>query len=43
MLHENEVGPVWITSLLLNIVTVSLCSNVPPSNKNIHLFLVKLC
>ena len=29
IIHQNEAGCLWITSLLLNIVTVSLNSNVP--------------
>ena len=40
-IYENEAGPQWITSLFLNIVTVSLNSNVPPSNESINPCLVK--
>ena len=31
-IYQNEASPLWITSLLINIVPVSLNSNVPPSN-----------
>ena len=41
IIHQNEAGPHWITSLLLNIVTVSLNSNVPSSNESMHPCLVK--
>ena len=33
---QNEAGPLWITSLLLNIVTVSCNSNVLPSNESMY-------
>ena len=34
--HKNEAGPQWITPLLLNIVAVSLNSNIPLSNEIIY-------
>ena len=36
IIHRNKAGPLWITFLLLNIVTISLNSNVPPSNENMY-------
>ena len=42
IIYKNEAGPQWITSLLLNIVTVSLNSNIPPSNESMYPCLVKL-
>ena len=36
IIHQNEVRSLWITSLLLKIVTVSLNSNVPPSNEGMY-------
>ena len=33
IIHQNEAGPLWIISLLLNIVTISLNSNVSLSGK----------
>ena len=36
IIHRNKAGPMWITFLLLNIVTVSPNSNVPPSNENMY-------
>ena len=36
IIHQNEAGPLWITSLLLHIVTISLNSNVPPSNESMY-------
>ena len=36
IIHQNEAGPMWITSFLLNIVTISLNSNVPLSNESIY-------
>ena len=43
IIHQNKAGPLWITSLLLNIVIVSLNSNVPPSNESMYLYVVKFC
>ena len=40
-IHQNETGPLWITSLLPNIVTLSLSSNVPPSNESMYPYLIK--
>ena len=36
IIHQNKVGFLRITSLLLNIVTVSLNSSVPPSDKSMY-------
>ena len=41
--HQNEAGPLWITSLLLNIITVSLNSIVPPSNEGMCPCFIKFC
>ena len=41
IIHQNEVGPQWIISLLLNIVTISLNSNVLPLNESMYPCLVK--
>ena len=43
IIHQNEAVYLWITFLLLNIVPVSLNSNVPPSNKGMNPCLVKFC
>ena len=43
IIHQNETGHLWIASLLLNIVTISLNSNVPPSYENMYPCLVKFC
>ena len=43
IIHQNEAGLLWIPFIRLNIVTVSLSSNVPPSNKSMYLCLVKFC
>ena len=43
IIHQNEAGPLWITSLLLNVVTISLNSNIPPSNESMYTCLVKFC
>ena len=43
VIHQNEAGTLWITSLFLNIVTVSLNSNVPPSKEIMYLRLIKSC
>ena len=43
IIHQNEAGLLWITSLLLNIVTISLKSIVPSSNKSMYPSLVKFC
>ena len=40
---QNEAGPMWITSLLLNIVTISLDSNVSPLNESMCRSHVKFC
>ena len=42
-IHQNEADPLWITSLLLHIVTVFLNSNVPPSNESMYPCPVKFC
>ena len=43
IIHQNEAGSLWITSLLLNMVTISLNSNVPSSNVSMYLCLIKFC
>ena len=43
IIHQNEVSPLWITSLLLNLVTISLNSNVPPSNESMYPCFVTFC
>ena len=43
IIQENEAGPLWMTSLLLNIVTISLNSNVPLSNESMYACLIKFC
>ena len=44
MYHTSKAaGRLWIPSLLLNIVTVSLNGNVPPSNKSMYSCFVKFC
>ena len=43
IIHQNKAGPLWITSLLLNTVTISLNSNVPPLNESLYPSLVKFC
>ena len=43
IIHPNEAGLLLITSLLLNIVTVSLTSNVPVSIESIYPCFVKFC
>ena len=43
IIHQIEDSCLWITSQLLNIVTVSLNSNVPPSNESMYVSLVKFC
>ena len=43
IIHQNEAGLLWITSLLFNIVTISLNSNVPPTNKSRYPCLIKFC
>ena len=43
IIYQNKAGPRWITSLLLNIVTVSQNCNVLPLNENVYLCLVKFC
>ena len=34
IIHQNQTGPMLITSLLLNTVTISLNSNIPPLNES---------
>ena len=41
IMHQNQAIPLWITSLLLNIVIVSFNCNVPPSNESMCLCLVR--
>ena len=43
IIHQNEAGSLWIISLLLNIVTISFNSNVPPLNESMYLCLIKFC
>ena len=43
IIHQNEAGLLWITSLFLDIVTISLNSNVSPSNESMYPCLVKFC
>ena len=43
IIHQKEAGPMWITSLLLNIGTVSFNSNVSPSNESMYPCFIKLC
>ena len=43
IIHQNEAGPLRITSLLLNRVTVSLNHNVPPSNLSLYPCFIKFC
>ena len=43
IIHQNKDGSLWITSILLNIVTVSLNSNVPPSNESMYPCFMKFC
>ena len=43
IIYQNEAGLLCITSLLLNIVTISLNSNVPPFNKSMNPYFIKLC
>ena len=43
IIYQNEAGPLWITSLPLNIVIISLNSKVPPSNERMYPCLLKLC
>ena len=43
IIHQNEAEPLWITSLLLNIVTISLNSSFPPSNESMYSCHVKFC
>ena len=43
IIDQNEAGPLWITSLPLNLVNVSLNINVLPSNKSMYTFLAKFC
>ena len=43
IIHQNKTGSKWITFLLLNIVTISLNSNVPPLNESMYPCLVKFC
>ena len=43
IMHQNEAGPLWITSLILNMVIFSLYSNVPPSNESMYPCLVRFC
>ena len=43
IIHQNETGPLWILFLLLHIVTISLYSDVPPSNESIYPCLIKFC
>ena len=43
IIHKNHSGSQWSTSLLLNIVIVSLNSNVQLSNKSMYFSFVKLC
>ena len=43
IMYHNQSGPQWITSLLLNIVTVCLNSNVPHPNESMYAYLKKLC
>ena len=40
--HQNKADSLWITSLLLNIVTVSLHSNVTTLNESMYPKLLKL-
>ena len=35
-MHKNAAWLLWITSLLLNIVTLSFNNNVPPSNESMY-------
>ena len=43
IIHQNEACSPLIASLLLNMVTVSLSNNVPPSYESMFICLVKLC
>ena len=43
IINHKEAGPMKITSLLLNILTVSLKSNVPPLNESMYPSLGKFC
>ena len=41
IIQQNRADLLWIISLFLNIVTISLNSNVPPSNESMYPYLVK--
>ena len=41
IIHQNEAGPLWLTSLLLNIVIVSLSSNVLLLKGSMYHYLIK--
>ena len=41
IIYQNETGSLWITSLLLNRVIISLNSNIPPSKKSLYPCFVK--
>ena len=43
ILHQDGAGPLWITSLLLNIFAVSLNSKVQPLNKCMYSCLIRIC
>ena len=43
IIHENETDPQWFTSLLLNIVTISLNSSVPLLTESMYPCLIKFC
>ena len=43
IIQQNEAGLLWITSLLLNIVTIFHNTNVSLSNQNMYPCFVKFC
>ena len=42
IIHQNEIGPLWIISLLLNIVTTFLKSNDSPVNESLNSWLSEM-